>query len=285
MSEQADTTSTTSPAPAAVPAIAASAGAGTSSALGSPSSSSVTEESRAGARGSQDCESLLKRDGANGLAAVIASGRVRPGDVLLFARPGLIQAGIAFAQRRALADLTASRFQGAGVANPLNERGLAAPAPRRKPLFSKAEITEASRWTHAAQLYDRFRIAEQTSPRAQFLPVDKLEKGLVVLVRRPWNLMGIDLKRINDAWLQVVASKADYPERELVYYWFRWASKLTFRRHFAKVFRDGKHNVCSGTVVQCMKAADYFKGEQAEAWYPARMAIDGPFMTVGTIEV
>ena len=48
----------------------------------------------------EQAEKLLQESGANGLEAAIKAGRILPGDVLLFARQGMLQDAIAFAQRR-----------------------------------------------------------------------------------------------------------------------------------------------------------------------------------------
>jgi hypothetical protein len=189
------------------------------------------------------------------LQKLVDAGTIQPGDVLLFARPGAIQAGIRFAQRRALNDLNA-------------KLGLC-----------QAQVKKAATWTHAAMAYDDLFLAEMTSPKAHIMAFDAIEKGVHVLVRRP--VHPLDRVTFANAWSRIIGK--DYPESELFYFWFKWASKLAFRRTYAKAFKNNKNHVCSASVVQVMQACGQMHGEPVDAWYPARLAVDGPFVTIAEI--
>ena len=69
----------------------------------------------------------------------------------------------------------------------------------------------------------------------------EVESGIEVLVRRPYGFINSEfVADLRKAWDGIIGD--DYPEQELISYWFNWSSKLLFHRTFAKVFRDRQHN-------------------------------------------
>jgi hypothetical protein len=186
----------------------------------------------------------------NALEHAVAFRRVQVGDVLLIrnGERGWINAAIRFAQRRALADL--------------------------RPSLPGPKVEEFAGYTHAAQLISLVCLAEQYAPKARCRRLAALPPGAHVLVRRLRGACPARVEPIVCKWAVVVTRADPYPVRELLYYWFRWARKTWAAKKFAEVFKDRRHNVCSGQVVECSRAGGWFAGEPNEAWYPARLAED-----------
>jgi len=205
---------------------------------------------------------------ARNLADGVTAGEVLPGDVLLGVNGerGLLNAGIRYAQRRALRDLL--------------------------PWWTHDDaIAEAARYTHAAQVLavwadGSLLLGEQVSPHARMRMSTELAPGQRLLVKR---LRGATRERVAPViahWHAVCDRRAPYPARELVYYWLKWVRKTWLAQHFADLFLDCRHNVCSGEVVWASQYGGWFGAEPPEAWYPARLAVDRLWTeTVGLYEV
>ena len=191
----------------------------------------------------------------NTLDALYLRGFVQRGDILLFlnGERGILNAGIRYAQRRALRDLD--------------------------PTLAPATIAAAAQYTHCAQvmgssLAGNVCWAEQYAPHARYRFSTELAAGQQLLVLRLRGAEPVRLEPVISHWREVVARKDPYPMRELVYYWLRWVRKTHLALRFADAFRDTRHNVCSGEVVCASQAGAWFAGERPEAWYPARLALD-----------
>jgi len=198
----------------------------------------------------------------NSLEIAIAEARVRTADVLLFrnGERGWLNAGIRYAQARALADL----------------------APKLPRYF----IARCASYTHAAQLTSPECFSEQYAPRARCRRVSSLPRGAHIMVRRLRSADNGNTGPILQRWKEVVGKAEPYPVRELLYYYLRWVRKTWLAHKFAEAFKDAKHNVCSGQVVACSQAVGWFSGEKPEAWYPARLVEDALWLeTVGEFDI
>jgi hypothetical protein len=190
----------------------------------------------------------------NTFQAMARDGRIKPGDILLFknGERGILNGGIRYAQRRALRDLD--------------------------PLLARVSLVNLAAYTHAAQVVEvtgvDVQFAEQCSPHARFRWASQIPDGQVVRIRRLRGATPERLQFVLAHWRGVVARREPYPVRELFYYWFRWVRKTALAQRFAEVFRDSRHNVCSGEVVCASQYGGWFRGEPPEAWYPARLALD-----------
>lgn len=189
----------------------------------------------------------------NNLELAAATGRILPGDVLCFqnGERGILNAAIRAVQKRALLDLDDT--------------------------LSPASAENAAIYTHCAQVLGLAAFAEQYSPHARMRWMEDVPPGTIILVKRLKDATPLTIEPILRHWQQVVARKEPYPLRELIYYYCKWASKLSLTRKFADVFRDKRHNVCSGEVVHASQKGGWFEGERPEAWYPARIALDYRF--------
>jgi len=193
----------------------------------------------------------------NTLEQAAITNRIQIGDILLFrnGERGWLNFSIRKLQERMLLDLN--------------------PDLKNSPVYQKL-VKEASVYTHSAQVIGMLTFGEQYAPHARMRFFSDIPAGTQVMVQRlPLSDPG-NLVPVIDHWRDVIARKDKYPARELVYYWLKWGSKLAFSRKFANVFRDRKNNVCSGEVVHAsQQGGNWFVGEKPEAWYPARLAIDG----------
>ena len=193
----------------------------------------------------------------------VRAGRIRPGDLFLFrnGEHGPLNAGIRYVQRRALLDLN--------------------------PQADPARVAAAAEFTHAAMAINVEQpnlvgvsvIAEQYAPHARFRTFEELDKGGIVLVKR---LLGaarrpVELDMAIAAMNRLAVDKDPYPLSELLYFWFRWGSKISFNRKFADTFRDNLHDVCSSAIVRACRPGWFNNSEWAEAYYPARLAIDSEY--------
>lgn len=202
-------------------------------------------------------------------------GVVREGDVLLFDRRecGGLDIGSAViraVQRRLLADLgepetwlEESSFSHAALAGSARTRG----------------------------------ILEMTSPVARARSAEMVAAGTRIMVRRPRH-EGEDIapeagRRIGNAAWRDIAAVRRYPFWELFTYWlWSWGwLKLRRRRRFAEIFRSDRADVCSGSVWRWCVEAGLFRDVapsdlRPEAWYPARLAVDGErFRTLGVFGI
>lgn len=198
----------------------------------------------------------------NGLQAAQANGLVQLGDILLFrnGERGWLNAGIRYAQRRALQDLV--------------------------PCMSRQDLEFHAAFTHSAQVTSSECFSEQYAPRARCRRFSVVPAGTVILVKRLRDVTPERLEPVLRQWDDVIRRGEPYPVQELVYYWLKWVRKTWLAQRFAEVFRDRRHNVCSGEIVDASRKGGWFTGEAPEAWYPARLAADAFWTETGNrIEV
>lgn len=164
-------------------------------------------------------------------------------------------------------------------------------------------IEEQARYTHAALVYREQRVrggvVEMAYPRCRFRRFENLERGDVIMIRRP--VVSTGAERGKDASPEIcyeavmqalidVQYGTPYPIGELLTYWV-WSmriGKLMFGRKFRDIFTVRGREVCSGSVWKWLMQAGLNRDTLGtpdswpEAWYPARLAVDmRRFRTLG----
>ena len=166
--------------------------------------------------------------------------------------------------------------------------------------FALEDISYCAEFTHTAMIMNPLCIGELFYPKARCRTFIDLI-GNTIIIKRPRILPNIDadvacstvLNLIVDSFVEDVKNKVDYPTMELLYFYFRWYRKATWKHKFAQLFKNKKNDVCSARYVYaadhkagivCFRNKNEFnenKRANPEAWYPARMTITAKMKTIG----